>query len=111
MRHIIHICLICILSINCDKNNEGWTYLFDGESLNGWEMKIAGYELKKTVLELGGNDPYLIFSDADLVESAKAAIDGRILNAGQSCIAAKRIIIVDKIYNYFLNNMDNNQDY
>ena len=45
MRHIIHICLICILSINCDKNNEGWTYLFDGESLNGWEMKIAGYEL------------------------------------------------------------------
>ena len=65
--------------------------------------KIAGYELKKTVLELGGNDPYLIFSDANLIESAKATIDGRILNAGQSCIAAKRIIIVDKIYNDFLN--------
>ena len=65
--------------------------------------KIAGYELKKTVLELGGNDPYLIFSDANLIESAKAAVDGRILNAGQSCIAAKRIIIVDEIYNDFLN--------
>ena len=45
MRHIIHISLICILSINCDRDNQGWTYLFDGESLNGWEMKIAGYEL------------------------------------------------------------------
>ncbi len=65
--------------------------------------KIAGYELKKTVLELGGNDPYLIFPDANLVESARAVIDGRILNAGQSCIAAKRIIIVDEIYNDFLN--------
>ena len=45
MRHIIHISLICILSINCDRDNQGWTYLFDGKSLNGWEMKIAGYEL------------------------------------------------------------------
>ena len=64
--------------------------------------KIAGFALKKTVLELGGNDPYLIFSDADISKSAEASISGRILNAGQSCIAAKRIIVVDKVYNNFL---------
>ena len=45
MRHIVQVSIICILSINCDRDNEGWTYLFDGKSLNGWEMKIAGYEL------------------------------------------------------------------
>ena len=45
MRHNIFIGLICILSINFDVDNEGWTYLFDGESLDGWEMKVAGYEL------------------------------------------------------------------
>ena len=45
MRHIVHVSIICILSINCDRGNAGWTYLFDGKSLNGWEMKIAGYEL------------------------------------------------------------------
>ena len=45
MRYIIFIGIICLLSINCERVNEGWTNLFDGESLNGWEMKIAGYEL------------------------------------------------------------------
>ena len=45
MRYIIFIGIICLLSINCDRNNEGWTNLFDGDSLDGWEMKIAGYEL------------------------------------------------------------------
>ena len=45
MRHNIFIGLICILSISLDVDNEGWTYLFDGESLDGWEMKVAGYEL------------------------------------------------------------------
>ena len=45
MRYIIFIGIICLLSINCYRSNEGWTNLFDGDSLNGWEMKIAGYEL------------------------------------------------------------------
>ena len=45
MRPYIFISLISILSINCDTENEEWISLFDGESLSGWEMKIAGYEL------------------------------------------------------------------
>ena len=61
--------------------------------------KIAGDSLKKTVLELGGSDPYLILEDADLDRAVYACIDGRILNAGQSCISAKRIIVINKVYN------------
>ena len=55
--------------------------------------KIAGKNLKKTVLELGGNDPYLILDDAELDYAVKACIEGRLLNNGQSCISAKRIIV------------------
>ena len=55
--------------------------------------KIAGENLKKTVLELGGNDPYLILEDAELNHAVKACVEGRLLNNGQSCISAKRIII------------------
>lgn len=55
--------------------------------------KIAGKNLKKTVLELGGIDPYLILEDADLDHAVKACIEGRLLNSGQSCISAKRIIV------------------
>ena len=55
--------------------------------------KIAGKNLKKTVLELGGNDPYLILDDADLDHAVIACVEGRLLNSGQSCISAKRIII------------------
>ncbi len=55
--------------------------------------KKAGECLKKTVLELGGSDPYLIFDDADIDLAVEACIAGRILNTGQSCIAAKRLIV------------------
>ncbi len=55
--------------------------------------KIAGKHLKKTVLELGGNDPYLILEDADLDYAVKACIEGRLLNNGQSCISAKRLVV------------------
>jgi len=64
--------------------------------------ETAGKELKKTVLELGGSDPYIILEDADLDLSIKSCIDGRILNTGQSCIAAKRIIITKSLYDEFL---------
>ena len=58
--------------------------------------KKAGEYLKKTVLELGGSDPYVIFDDADIDIAVEASISGRILNTGQSCIAAKRLIVTKR---------------
>ena len=63
--------------------------------------ELSGKYLKKTVLELGGSDPYLILEDADLDIAVEACVSGRLLNAGQSCIGAKRFIAVDSIYDRF----------
>jgi len=62
----------------------------------------AGKALKKVVLELGGSDPYLILEDADLELAAQECVISRLSNAGQICISAKRIIVVDKIREDFL---------
>ncbi len=62
----------------------------------------AGSQLKKTVLELGGSDPYVIFADADIEAAAETCVTSRLLNSGQSCIAAKRYIVVEDNYDQFL---------
>lgn len=62
----------------------------------------AGEALKKTVLELGGSDPSIILPDADISKSAKSCVNSRLLNSGQTCIAAKRFIVVEDIYDEFI---------
>ena len=63
---------------------------------------IAGGVLKPSLLELGGSDPYLILDDADIEHAAQQCAESRLLNAGQSCIGAKRFIVQDGIYLEFL---------
>ncbi|MGB6037474.1 MAG: NAD-dependent succinate-semialdehyde dehydrogenase [Cryomorphaceae bacterium] len=61
----------------------------------------AAAVLKKTVLELGSNDAYLVFEDADIDKAVKACVMGRIYNNGETCIAAKRFIVAEKVYDEF----------
>ena len=79
-----------------------------GVSLTGSERagaavaEIAGRNLKKVVLELGGSDPFILLSTDDLDATVESAVGGRLENSGQACNAAKRFIVVDDLYEPFL---------
>ncbi|NHN27761.1 NAD-dependent succinate-semialdehyde dehydrogenase [Flavobacterium jejuense] len=79
-----------------------------GASLTGSEKAgselamMAGKYIKKSVLELGGSDAFIVLEDADIDRTVNLAILGRTINNGQSCIASKRFIVVEKVANEFL---------
>lgn len=63
---------------------------------------LAGRALKPCVLELGGSDPYVVLADADVTHAAETAVRARMVNSGQTCVAAKRLIAVDEVHDAFL---------
>jgi len=98
-------CNIPIKSKNINyliKNNSISAISLTGSSFAGAKMaEIAGSALKKNILELGGSDPFIVLPDADLKKTVDMAIKSRMQNNGQSCIAAKRFVVHENIFEDF----------
>ncbi len=87
---------------NAIRNREVAAVTLTGSTAAGQTVaRIAGEKIKKTVLELGGSDPYLILEDADLGAAIETCVTSRLINSGQSCIAAKRFIVVPSVRTEF----------
>lgn len=100
--------LFSVLIINHDQSNK----IIENELVRGVTLtgssaagkiiaKKAGEMLKKTVLELGSNDAYLVLEDADIAMAAKTCVQGRVYNNGETCVAAKRFVVVEQVYKEF----------
>jgi len=100
--------LFTVLIIDHDQSDEvieneyvrGVTFTGSAEAGRGIGEK-AGKALKKSVLELGSNDAYIVLEDADIKNAVEKCVMGRVYDNGETCIAAKRFIVVDKIYDTF----------
>jgi acyl-CoA reductase-like NAD-dependent aldehyde dehydrogenase len=76
---------------------------FTGESKTGKHiMEVAGSQMKRVTLELGGSDPMIVCADADVEKALTAASVGRFYNCGQACLAVKRLYVVESVYNEFV---------